>query len=94
MAAVDERVLHIADRLHHEKPLPLAIDGLMVLVVKDCRVGPDADIEIPVSRSLPEKLNMAAMQKVIAAGNEYFLFWHNYIRQAAQVEKRPPVFFL
>ena len=76
MATVDERILDVADRLHHEQPLPLAVHGLVMLVVKDRGVGTDADIEVAVGRRLPEKLNMAAVQEVIAAGNEYFLVWH------------------
>ena len=41
-ARVDERILHVADALHHEQALLLAIDGFVVLVFLDGLVRADA----------------------------------------------------
>jgi hypothetical protein len=45
----------------------------VVFVVQDGLIGADTDIEVAKLRSLPEKLNMSAMQEVVAARDKYFL---------------------
>ena len=77
-AGVDEGILDIADALDHEKPLLLAVDGLVVLVSEDSGVGADADIEVAVFRRLAEELHVTAVEQVIATADEdFFLFAHD-----------------
>ena len=64
-SGIDIRILHIPDGLHHEQPLILAVNGLMVLVMQDRLIRPDPHIKIAELRRLPEKLHMSAVQQIV-----------------------------
>ena len=63
---VDERVLDVLDGLHHEEALLFGVERLVVLVVEHRLIGADPHVEVAVLRCLAEKLDMSAVQQVIA----------------------------
>ena len=73
IASIDIGILYIFNRLHHKETLLLGIKRLMMLVAENRLVGSDTYVEVAVLRRLAEKLNVAAMQQVIATTYKNFL---------------------
>ena len=69
---VDEGILDITDRFHHEKTFLLRVESLMVLIAKDGLIGADTDVKVSILGCLAEKFHMTTMQKVVAATYKYF----------------------
>lgn len=69
---VDEGILDITDRFHHEETFLLRVESLMVLIAKDGLIGADTDVKVSILGCLAEKFHMTTMQKVVAATYKYF----------------------
>ena len=78
VSGIDERILHIADGLHHKQPLLLGVDGLVVLVALNGLVRAYPHIQVAIFRRLAEELHVTTMQQVVTTGNEDF-FRHHYV---------------